>query len=211
MQQKCRIKEEVPVRLFKNPVMESLTLLSFGVFAAVWTVVLSVALIVAWCMSSSVGNLLWHCLIGFVAWFPFEYLMHRFLFHFNGQSAFMKSMIYLLHGNHHDQPNHPLRNLMPLSASLPLALLIWVGCVCSTGYDAGSAVAAGFLCGYVAYDIVHYSCHQFPMRMSLLRKIKIHHINHHYRQSNANYAITAVFLDRICRTDVNRPGSKKIS
>ncbi|KON64237.1 fatty acid hydroxylase superfamily protein [Komagataeibacter europaeus] len=204
MRQKRRIREEVPVRLFKNPVMESLTLLSFGVFAVVWSIILFAALTIAWHMSSSITTLLWHCLLGFAVWFPFEYLMHRFLFHFNGRSAFAKSMVYLLHGNHHEQPNHPLRNLMPLSASLPLALLIWVGCVAGMGYETGSAIAAGFLCGYVAYDIVHYSCHQFPMRMRLLRRIKIHHIDHHYRQSDANYAITAVFLDKVCNTKCDR-------
>ncbi|GCE83796.1 fatty acid hydroxylase [Komagataeibacter diospyri] len=204
MQQKRRMKEEAPLRLFKNPVMESLTLLSFSAFVVVWSIILFAALFFAWRMAVSIKMMALYCVIGFVVWFPFEYLMHRFLFHFQAKSAFIQSMVFVMHGNHHEQPNHPLRNLMPLSVSLPLALVIWGGCVWSMGYGVGGAVAAGFLCGYVAYDTVHYSCHQFPMRFPLLRKIKIHHINHHYRQTDANYAITAVFLDKVCHTECDR-------
>lgn len=205
MPQARRVKKEAPLRLFKNPAMEALTLLPFSVFVIVWSIILSAAMFFAWRSSTSATIMVLFWLIGLIAWFPFEYLMHRFLFHFRGKSIFAKSMVFVMHGNHHEQPNHPLRNLMPLSVSLPLALVIWDACVWIMGTAIGAAVAAGFLCGYVGYDTVHYSCHQFSMNFPVLRKIKIHHIKHHYRKTDANYAITAVFLDKICHTKCDRP------
>lgn len=201
MQNNIQRKKEDPVQLFKNPVMERLTLLSFPVFLAVWLPCLAIVLFYA--ERSSVSALLFtfYVMIGFVAWFPVEYLLHRFLFHFQTRYAPVQSLIYMLHGNHHEQPNHPLRNLMPLCVTLPLAAVIWFGCAFFMGKGNGGALAAGFFCGYVFYDVTHYSCHQFRMRGRFLSRLKSHHINHHYRDHNMNYGITNTIIDRFfCTT-----------
>ncbi|MBL7240750.1 fatty acid hydroxylase [Komagataeibacter rhaeticus] len=192
--------DDMPIRLFKNPVFECMTLLSFPIFLVVWGMILFIALLYAFSHASSVTAFVICFLIGWVVWFPMEYLLHRFLFHLKGTSTFVKSMVFLIHGNHHEQPNHPLRNLMPLSVSLPLAAVIWTGCVWFMGKGNGSAAAAGFICGYIGYDIIHYSCHQFPMKSKWLKKLKVHHIKHHYKDHDANYAITGIFIDGIFKT-----------
>ena len=193
--------DNMPIRLFKNPVFERMTLLSFPMFLTIWGLIVFVALFYALRHASSMTGFAAYFLIGWIIWFPTEYLLHRFLFHLKGTSVFVKSMVFLIHGNHHEQPNHPLRNLMPLSVSLPLGGLIWAGCVWFMGQGNGSATATGFICGYIGYDIVHYSCHQFPMKSKWLKKLKAHHIKHHYKDHDTNYAITGIFIDNIFKTD----------
>ncbi|MBV1833524.1 sterol desaturase family protein [Komagataeibacter pomaceti] len=191
---------EEPVRLFRNSMLERLTLLSFRVFLGVWLPLLAMALAYgAWRSSSVMGFILWTA-IGFAVWFPTEYLLHRFLFHLQARYVAVQSLVYLLHGNHHEQPNHPLRNLMPLSVTIPLAGVIWGVGIFMLGSGRGGSLAAGFFGGYVFYDVIHYSCHQFPMRGPLLRRLKIHHINHHYRDHHTNYGITSTFIDRTFHT-----------
>lgn len=200
MQDNNRQKMEEPVRLFKNSILERLTLLSFNVFLSVWLPLLVLSLAYGAWKSASVIVFVLYAVMGFLIWFPTEYLLHRFLFHLQARYAPVQSLVYLLHGNHHEQPNHPLRNLMPLSVTLPLALLIWAGCAFFIGQGRGGSLAAGFFCGYVFYDVIHYSCHQFPMRGPLLRRLKINHINHHYRDHDTNYGITSICIDRACHT-----------
>lgn len=200
MQNNNRQKKEEPIRLFRNSVLERLTLLSFPIFLSVWLPTLTIALAYGAWHEASVLSFLICVSVGAAIWFPTEYILHRFLFHLQARYAVMQSLVYLVHGNHHDQPNHPLRNLMPLSVTLPIGAVIWGLCVFFMGAGRGGSLAAGFFCGYVFYDVIHYSCHQFPMRGPVLRRLKIHHINHHYRDHHTNYGITTTFIDRVFRT-----------
>lgn len=43
----------------------------------------------------------------------FEYLMHRFVFHFLAESERARKFIYVLHGNHHEYPRDKERLFMP--------------------------------------------------------------------------------------------------
>ncbi|GAB6967536.1 hypothetical protein JCM25156A_15730 [Komagataeibacter kakiaceti JCM 25156] len=196
--------DEVPVRLFQNEILERLTQVSFQTFLLVWMVVLAVVLAVDARASRSFTGFVLNTAGGLASWFVVEYLIHRFVFHLRLGSDMGKKMIFLLHGNHHLQPNHPLRNLMPLSVSIPLAAVVWGTAVLCAGMATGGSIAGGFILGYVCYDIVHYACHQFPMRLSVLRAIKKHHIQHHCVEPEANFAITAIFLDRVFGTKLHR-------
>ncbi|RFD19385.1 fatty acid hydroxylase [Komagataeibacter melaceti] len=196
--------DEIPVRLFQNAFLERLTQVSFQTFISVWSVVLAVVLIVDARHSHSAGSFILDTGIGLAIWFVMEYLLHRFLFHLRLRSDMGQKLIFLIHGNHHLQPNHPLRNLMPLSVSVPLGAAVWGIGVLTGGMATGGSIAGGFILGYVGYDIVHYACHQFPMKLSVLRAIKKHHIQHHCVEPEANFAITAIFLDRVFGTKLRR-------
>ncbi|WP_284948100.1 sterol desaturase family protein [Acidisoma cladoniae] len=169
------------------------------VFAVVWLGLL-VAATRATCLSpvrllAAVGLVL----AGLALWTLFEYLAHRFLFHYNARSTFGKRIIFLAHENHHIDPADPYRNIMPLSVSLVLAALFWLLFHVAFGV-AGSGLYLGFILGYVIYDATHYACHQFPMRGRLLARVKRHHLRHHHAGLPANYAITAILWDRIFST-----------
>jgi sterol desaturase/sphingolipid hydroxylase (fatty acid hydroxylase superfamily) len=60
----------------------------------------------------------------------------------------------------------------------------------------------GFGIGYVVYDAIHFACHQLPMRSPVLRQLRRQHIRHHHAKQEGNYAITAIFWDRLFGTDI---------
>jgi len=100
-------------------------------------------------------------------------------------------------------PNDPLRNLMPPIVSLPVAGLVWAALVTLAG-PAGNWLFLGWISGYVAYDLVHYACHQWPMKGRLARMLKTHHMRHHHLHEDGNYAITGMMWDRLFRTRIAR-------
>ncbi|WP_235037785.1 MULTISPECIES: sterol desaturase family protein [unclassified Novosphingobium] len=133
---------------------------------------------------------------GMVVWTLFEYAMHRYLFHLESDVAVVRWLVFLIHGNHHDNPNDALRGLMPLPVSVSIGSLVWLSFVALLG-PAGTWMLLGFMTGYVLYDAVHFACHQFPMRGRLGKALKRHHMRHHYVDEDSNFAITAIFLDRV--------------
>ena len=188
------------LRLFRDERLEQLTLISPRAFAAVWLVVLTLALCASWGRASvavSIGLVL----LGAVIWSLFEYAMHRFLFHLKPKSQLGQWLIFLMHGNHHVDPGDRYRNIMPPIVSLWVVGAFWGISVLLLG-PVGSVLSLGFAAGYVIYDGIHYACHQFSMRSPVLRQLKRHHIRHHYAKQEGNYAITAIFWDRVFGTDV---------
>ncbi|MCW6531266.1 sterol desaturase family protein [Sphingomonas sp. MMSM20] len=181
------------IRLFKNERLEKLTLISARVFAIAWGFLLPFIAWVGWKSAGPVEGIGLFA-AGLLVWTLFEYAMHRYLFHLELEQSAAKWLVFLIHGNHHDNPNDPLRGIMPLSVSLPIAALIWATCVALIG-QAGTWAFLGFITGYVAYDTIHYACHQWPMRGKLGAALKRHHMRHHYVDDTRNYAISAIFWD----------------
>lgn len=188
------------IRLFKNERLEKLTLISARVFAIAWGFLLPFIAWVGWKSAGPVEGVGLFA-AGLLVWTLFEYAMHRYLFHLELEQSAAKWLVFLIHGNHHDNPNDPLRGIMPLSVSLPIAALIWAACVALVG-QAGTWAFLGFITGYVAYDTIHYACHQWPMRGKLGAALKRHHMRHHYVDDTRNYAISAIFWDSAFRTRI---------
>lgn len=189
-----------PVRLFDNPWLERLTFISFTTFLAVWLpIVLTVCIGAIW-HARSMSSFIALGLLGLMTWFLFEYCVHRFLFHFKARTPKGKTFIFLVHGNHHAQPNHPLRSLMPFGASLPLAVVLGALVVGAAGLEHGLDFLSGFLAGYVCYDVTHYACHHFKAQNKIFMMIKRHHLLHHYHDPDMNHAISLPILDKIFLT-----------
>src|SRR5690349_14464345 len=62
---------------------------------------------------------------GMFFWTFFEYLAHRFLFHWTAESERARKIVYVLHGNHHHYPRDRERLFMPPVPSLILASIIF--------------------------------------------------------------------------------------
>lgn len=188
------------IRLFRNDLLERLTLISPLAFALTWAIFLTVALYASWGVTSlpvSIALLV----LGVLIWTLFEYAMHRFIFHLKLNSEFGRWLIFLTHGNHHEAPDDRYRNIMPPIVSVVVSAAIWAGFWMLLG-PKGSVLYLGFGIGYVVYDAIHYACHQLPMRGPVLRKLRRHHIRHHYAKQDGNYAITATFWDRVFGTNI---------
>jgi 4-hydroxysphinganine ceramide fatty acyl 2-hydroxylase len=192
------------IRLFENRWLEKLTVISATSFMALWAVGLP---LIAWQAWGTAGPFTAVLLVvaGLTLWTLTEYALHRVVFHWEPGSAVMEQFVFVLHGNHHAMPNDALRNLMPPIVSLPVGALVWAGFVALAG-PAGSWLFLGWMGGYVAYDLVHYACHQWPMKGRLARMLKTHHMRHHHLHEAGNYAITGMMWDRLFRTRIARKG-----
>ena len=194
------------VRLFKTPVLEILTVISAPVFIGLWAVLLPLILALAVSSApSSWGPLL--VIFGLTIWTATEYLLHRFVFHFEATSQLFKQVVFIIHGNHHDDPNDPLRNLMPPIVSIPVAALVWIGFDGLLGVT-GIWSFFGFMLGYVAYDLAHYACHQWPMKGRFANMLKTPHMRPHHFRANGNYAITGMVWDRVLSTQLTTKRQK---
>jgi len=132
-------------------------------------------------------------LVGVAAWTLLEYLVHRIVFH-------RYSVGRRLHQLHHDHPNDPDAERSSLSTPL-IASLIGFLLIASAGVEDGSAIFAGLLLGYLAFIIVHYAVHRWPIEPnSWLYSAKIRHLTHH-RFENCNYGVTTIFWDIVFRTN----------
>lgn len=189
------------LRLFRNPWLERLTVISLGVFAALWGVLLPVIAAIGFWIAPT----MWAVplmIAGVFTWTLTEYALHRFVFHFQPRSPVLQQVIFVIHANHHADANDPLRNLMPPIVSVPVGLAIWALSVWALGLE-GTWFLLGFMGGYVVYDLVHFACHQFPMKGRMGRMLKTHHMRHHHLKVDGNYAITGMIWDRIFSTRIS--------
>lgn len=183
------------IRLFKSERLEKLTLMSPRVFAVTWGLLLPLIAWTGWGNATAeVGAGL--AVGGLLFWTLFEYAMHRYLFHLKVEQPLVQWLVFVIHGNHHENPGDPLRDLMPLSVSLPVSALMWSASVLLLG-PAGTWFFLGWLSGYVFYDAIHYACHHGEMRSGLGAALKRHHMRHHHIDDTGNFAISAIFWDRI--------------
>src|SRR3984885_6630484 len=120
----------------------------------------AIVALAAWALSG-VGALVAAALAlaGYALWTLFEYWLHRIIFHFEPEDGFGARLHWIIHGVHHDHPNDPLRLVMPPSVSVPLSALFCVGFWAVLGTPLWYAFGAGFLAGYLIYDMTHYHLH----------------------------------------------------
>ncbi|PZO91261.1 MAG: fatty acid hydroxylase [Sphingomonas sanxanigenens] len=188
------------IRLFKSDRLERLTNFSPNAFCATWGAIIP---LVAWAGWGAVSPLsgIGLVLSGLLFWTLFEYAMHRYLFHWDSDWKPVEWVVFLIHGNHHVHPNDRIRNLMPPVISVPVSALIWGACAALFG-SAGTWIFLGFISGYVIYDLVHFACHQWPMRGALGMALKRHHMRHHHISEHGNFAISAIFWDRVFGSNI---------
>jgi len=209
---------DIPIRLFKSDVLEAFTHIHPGVVVAIFVPValgcLWRALVVA---GLSVGATVLMFAAGLVVWSFTEYVMHRFVFHFEpkGSHRAIERVLFLLHGVHHVQPQLKTRLVMPPVVSVPLAALFYgvfwllVGSALAAP-ERVDALFAGFITGYVGYDMIHYATHHLPMRWGVLKALKRHHMQHHYQTPDDRYGVSTPAWDAVFGTlpggmDQSRP------
>jgi len=137
--------------------------------------------------------------LGILFWTLLEYLIHRYIFHYEPKSRLGKRLHYIIHGVHHDYPNDARRLVMPPSISVPLAVLFYILFLLTFGHLA-PGVFAGLVFGYVCYDMLHYATHHFPMKRGLWLWLKQYHLRHHYKDDDAGFGISSPIWDYVFGT-----------
>ena len=89
---------------------------------------------------------------------------------------------------------------MPITVSIPLAVLFGLLFVSLMG-SRGWAFFCGFGVGYVSYDMMHYAVHHVQnSKIALFRKIRRHHMAHHFRDTRLGFGVSSYFWDRVFKT-----------
>lgn len=190
------------IRMFKNGFLEKLSKVHFTVPLIIFIPVIVYftwkALVKA---EISIGSYLLYFFIGLFVWTATEYLLHRFVFHYELKGKIGQRIHFIFHGVHHDYPSDRLRLVMPPSVSIPLAALFYW--LFSLVLEQGHLYAffPGFILGYLVYDITHYAIHHFNFKSSIWKKIKQHHMLHHYSDPTKGYGVSSALWDKIFRSD----------
>jgi sterol desaturase/sphingolipid hydroxylase (fatty acid hydroxylase superfamily) len=147
-----------------------------------------------------VGSVLGVFALGIVAWSLTEYLLHRFVFHLEPDSRWGRRVHFVIHGVHHDFPHDPMRLVMPPSVSIPLAIGFWFLFRALLGPAWALPTFAGFLLGYLIYDMSHYHMHHHRSKDRLSLALRRYHYRHHFQQADRGFGVTTPLWDRVFRT-----------
>ena len=137
--------------------------------------------------------------------FPFyEYALHRFVLHNRTlyKHPLTADVWKRIHYDHHQDPNRldvlfgsPSNTLLAVFApSLPVGYLIG-------GWSAALAAAALALMLFAFYEFCHCVQHlHYTPGSAWLRRIKKHHMAHHFHNETGNFGITSNLVDRMVGT-----------
>jgi len=195
-----------PIRLFRSDFLEFFTHIHPAVVLLLFVPVVVVFLVRA---IRDFGGSLLPVAIGYVGglllWSLAEYLLHRYVFHYEPKAEWLQRVWYLIHGVHHEQPQCKTRLVMPPILSIPLALLHYGLFVLVVGVLLHSPLwvaplFAGFITGYLIYDMVHYATHHLGMKWGFLKFLKRYHLLHHYKTPDDRYGISSPIWDVVFGT-----------
>ena len=139
-------------------------------------------------------------LAGGAIWTLTEYWLHRLFFHWEPDNAFGHRMHFIIHGIHHDHPNDKLRLVMPPAVSIPLAALFLGLFVLIFGTPLAFPIFAGFIAGYLIYDYTHYYVHHAVPKTQFGKRLREHHMRHHFQDHRYGYGVSSPAWDVVFRT-----------
>jgi len=151
----------------------------------------------------AVGAVAW-ALGGYVFWTLTEYWMHRIVFHFEPEDGIGARLHWIIHGVHHDHPNDRMRLVMRPSVSVPLAIAFYALFLLVLGGTVAPAFGAGFLVGYLIYDMTHYHVHHHTPRTRAGRRLREAHMRHHFQDDTRGFGVSAPWWDHIFGTAPKR-------
>ncbi|HNQ13270.1 MAG TPA: sterol desaturase family protein [Bacteroidia bacterium] len=191
-----KIKNKGSKVLFDNPLLERISRTHFAVPVVLFYLI-SIGLIVY--TAIKLDNVSWldQLLLfplGFLVFTLVEYLIHRYLFHFEPKNDKQKKMMYSMHGVHHEFPRDKDRLAMPI----PMALIIATVFFFVFNLLLGPKVFAfipGFYFGYSTYLFVHYAVHALRPPNNFLKILWTHHSLHHYKDENTAFSVSVPLWD----------------
>jgi sterol desaturase/sphingolipid hydroxylase (fatty acid hydroxylase superfamily) len=202
--------DKTPIRVFKSDFLEAFTHVHWVSVPLLWVpvVLACLALAIAGAVTTS-GETAWHIpiafCVGLVAWTLAEYNVHRFVFHLRPRAPWQERMVYLAHGIHHHQPHCKTRLVLPPAVSVPMAAIFYGFFYLVIAVLLGAEpwllpVFAGFLTGYIVYDLIHYATHHAPVRSRVWKYLKRHHMYHHFKTPNGRFGVSSPLWDYVYGT-----------
>lgn len=137
---------------------------------------------------------------GVVTWSLTEYWLHRLFFHWKPEARWGERMHFLVHGVHHTWPRDKYRLVMPPAVSISLFLVFGVLFYGLLGSRWVWAFHAGFTFGYMTYDLTHYYVHHYRPKTEYGRRLRKHHMLHHFRDDTVRFGVSSMVWDVVFGT-----------
>lgn len=138
---------------------------------------------------------------GLLSWGLLEYVLHRFVFHYDAQSESGKKLVYAAHLSHHEEPRATDRIFSSLMISAPVATAYLLLARIATGsWRAASFLFTGLVLGYFYYEWLHFRAHHRRSRLRLFRYLRKYHLLHHYQTPELRFGVSSPLFDIIFGT-----------
>jgi sterol desaturase/sphingolipid hydroxylase (fatty acid hydroxylase superfamily) len=139
--------------------------------------------------------------LGALAWSLTEYWLHRTVFHWQPPGELGERFHFILHGVHHKWPRDRFRLVMPPAVSISLFWIflgLWLVLFPRIAY----AFHAGFVAGYMFYDLSHYYIHHGHPQQAWLKKLRKHHMVHHSPnlENEKKFGVSSTLWDHVFGT-----------
>jgi len=199
-----KIDNQGTATLFKNPVLEKLTRTHFATpvifYLALAAVILCYTFIF---MQIHPGIVILLFILGAFSFTLVEYMIHRFIFHFNAKTQKQQELQYHMHGVHHEFPRDKDRLVMPPLLSAIIAVLFYTVFIL-TMEDYTYAFFPGFISGYSFYLLIHYAVHAKKPPANFLKYWWKHHSLHHYQSDHTAFSVSMPLWDHLFGTMPNK-------
>ena len=195
-----KIHNKGQAQLFKNQYVEMLTKTHPLVIWGIYTPIICYFLYYSGSsLGYSVARVVLTFLGGGLFWSFFEYLMHRFAFHWVGESPRAQKFVYIMHGNHHHFPRDKERLFMPPVPSLIISSAIFGIMYLLMGNNVFS-FWAGFMLGYLMYGSMHYAIHAWNPPFKWMKPLWRNHHLHHYKDDHKGFGVSSTIWDHVFGT-----------
>ncbi|SFD53785.1 Fatty acid hydroxylase superfamily protein [Chitinophaga sp. CF118] len=198
------------VRMFKNGLLEGVSKVHFTVPLYIYVPVICYFIYQSFSEGISVPGFMGYLAFGLILWTATEYVLHRFIFHYIPKPKWALRLHFIFHGVHHDYPRDKKRLVMPPSVSIPLAVGFYFLFARLISWKAGLyAFFPGFLIGYLIYDMLHYAMHHYNFKSGIMKKIKQHHMLHHYQDATKGFGVSSSLWDKVLHSDFSNDLGKE--
>ncbi|MCE3296866.1 MAG: hypothetical protein K0R65_2580 [Crocinitomicaceae bacterium] len=187
--------------MYQNPVLELLSVSGPKMMITFHIILASTVIYAGYQLAEapSVLKITSFFIAGFFSWSLAEYVMHRYVFHFEGQNKLVRAVHYAMHGYHHEVPHDDKHMFMPPVPALLILSLFFGFFYLFLGGNTWFFLP-GFEIGYLTYSLIHYRIHRGVPKNRFLNKLWLHHANHHYKDHDKSFGVSSLFWDRVFGT-----------
>lgn len=204
-----KIHNKGQAQLFKNPYLEMLTKTHPLVIWGMYIPIMGYLLYYSYSsLDISVVRIILTFLGGVAFWSLFEYIAHRFIFHWVSENPTIKKISYILHGNHHHYPRDRQRLFMPPVPSILIATLVFSLMYLVIRQNA-FMFFPGFIFGYLMYGTMHYAIHAWNPPFKWMKPLWRNHHLHHYKNEHNGFGVSSTIWDHVFGTMFNLKAEKE--
>lgn len=196
---KSAVTAEKQIRLYENPLLEWLSRVHPAVPISFWGPVALVLVYWGYRAGISVAATAVITGGGVFAWTLCEYVLHRWIFHWEPKGEGLRRFYYPMHRLHHDVQEQD-RLVTPLLMAVPMWLVFLGLFYLLLGQPWLFPFTGGFTIGYLGYDYVHYMTHFGKPTSKLGRLQRRRHLQHHFGNEEVWFGVSSPIWDFVFRT-----------